>query len=141
MLLPRGVALPGGAVSVAGRECPSGMAAMQSFGEAVRRGAQAELDIDASEITVGLQSRRVGDVLSCGLYLADTLENGAGYAAELGRPERLVNLLDGITDRLGGMWSSPRHADCDSSCPDCLRAYDNRFVPPAPGLASGSRRR
>lgn len=130
MLLPRGVALPGGAVPVLARECPSGMAAMQSFGEAVRRGAQAELDIDASEITVGLQSRRVGDVLSCGLYIADTLENGAGYAAELGRPERLANLLEGITGTLGALWSSPAHVGCDASCPDCLRAYDNRFVHP-----------
>ena len=130
MLLPRGVALPGGAVPVSGRECPSGMAAMQSFGEAVRRGAQAELDIDASEITVGLQSRRVGNVLSSGLYIADTLENGAGYAAELGRPERLLSLLEGITKGLGALWSSPRHVGCDSSCPDCLRAYDNRFVHP-----------
>lgn len=128
MVLPRRLALVGGAVPVLQRSCPSGNAALHSFGEALRRGAQAELDIDPSEITVGLQSRRIDDVVSAGIYIADTLENGAGYASELGRPERLRAVVAQIADGLGAEWASPGHASCDASCPDCLRSYDNRHL-------------
>lgn len=128
MVLPRGLALVGGAVPILPRSCPSGNAALHSFGEALRRGAQAELDIDPSEITVGLQSRRIDDVVSAGIYIADTLENGAGYASELGRPERLRSVVAQIADALEVEWASPAHAVCDASCPDCLRSYDNRHL-------------
>lgn len=130
MVLPNRLAIDGAAVPVQPQVCPSGLAALQSFGEALRRGAQAELDIDPSEITVGLQSRRMDTVVSAGIYLADTLENGAGYAAELGRPERLVAVVSRIADVLGETWHDQSHLTCDSSCPDCLRSYDNRHLHP-----------
>lgn len=128
MVLPRGLAVAGGAVPVLQRSCPSGNAALHSFGEALRRGAQAELDIDPSEITVGLQSRRIDEVVSAGIYIADTLENGAGYASELGRPHRLRAVVAQIADGLGEAWASLAHESCDASCPDCLRSYDNRHL-------------
>jgi DEAD/DEAH box helicase domain-containing protein len=62
--------------------------------------------------------------------LADTLENGAGYAAELGRPERLLAVVSRIADALGETWHDDSHSSCDSSCPDCLRSYDNRHLHP-----------
>ncbi|WP_168929652.1 DEAD/DEAH box helicase [Nocardioides sp. GY 10127] len=130
MVLPNGLDLEGGSVAVL-RECVSGQAAMTSFAEALRRGAQAELDIDSNEITVGLQHRRVGDLVTSGIFLADTLENGAGYASELGRPDRLLRVVTSLLDELGASWASPRHSSaCDSSCPDCLRSYDNRHIHP-----------
>jgi DEAD/DEAH box helicase domain-containing protein len=130
LVLPRDLQLEDGAVATLASQCPSGQAAMHSFGEALRRGAQAELDIEPSEITVGLQGRRVGDVVSANLYLADTLENGAGYASELGKGDRLERVAAGIADGLAGVWSADRHLDCDTSCPDCLRSYDNRHLHP-----------
>lgn len=130
MVVPRGLRLEGGVIATLPRECPSGTAALHSFGEAFRRGAQAELDIDASEVNVGLQPRRIDDVVTSGIYVADTLENGAGYASELGRPDRLERVVAGIADRLGEQWSSDAHNGCDSSCPDCLRSYDNRHLHP-----------
>jgi DEAD/DEAH box helicase domain-containing protein len=130
MVLPRGLSIVGGAVPILPRSCPSGNAALHSFGEALRRGAQAELDIDPSEITVGLQARRIDDVVSAGIYIADTLENGAGYASELGRPERLRAVVTQIADRLEEEWASGAHVTCDASCPDCLRSYDNRHLHP-----------
>lgn len=128
MVVPQDLALVGGAVPILPATCPSGRAALQSFAEALRRGAQAELDIDASEISVGLQPRRVGDVVSAGVYVADTLENGAGYATELGRPERLRAVVERIAGAISDDWSGPSHVTCDASCPDCLRAYDNRHL-------------
>jgi DEAD/DEAH box helicase domain-containing protein len=131
MLLPRDLELEGGVIPVLPRQCTSGAAALHSFGEALRRGVQAELDIDPSEVTVGLQSRRLEGLVTSGVYVADTLENGAGYASELGQPERLRAVVDGIVDEIGGAWESGEHAACDSSCPDCLRSYDNRFLHPS----------
>jgi DEAD/DEAH box helicase domain-containing protein len=131
MLLPRDLELEGRVIPVLPRQCASGAAALHSFGEALRRGVQAELDIDPSEVTVGLQSRRLDGLVTSGVYIADTLENGAGYASELGQPERLRAVLDGIVDDIGKAWESEEHAACDSSCPDCLRSYDNRFLHPS----------
>jgi DEAD/DEAH box helicase domain-containing protein len=130
MVLPRGLAIEGGAIPILERLCPSGLAALQSFGEALRMGAQVELDIDPTEITVGLQSRRIDGVVSAGLYIADTLENGAGYAAELGQADRLSQVIERIADGLSTTWGSTAHRACDASCPDCLRSYDNRFIHP-----------
>ena len=68
--------------------------------------------------------------MSAGIYVADTLENGAGYAVELGRPERLHAVVERIAGSIGDDWASARHSACDASCPDCLRAYDNRHLHP-----------
>jgi DEAD/DEAH box helicase domain-containing protein len=128
LVLPRGVDLADGAIATLPRSCPSGRAAMRSFAEALRRGCQAELDIEPAEITVGLQGRLVGHTVSSNFYIADTLENGAGYATELSRPERLIAVVSAILDTLGERWQGPSHLACDSSCPDCLRSYDNRHL-------------
>jgi DEAD/DEAH box helicase domain-containing protein len=130
LILPAGIQLEGAAVATLPSSCPSGRAAIHSFAEALRRGCQAELDIDPSEITVGLQGRIVGDTVTSNIYVADTLENGAGYATELARPERLLRVITAIVDSLGKQWNSPVHSECDASCPDCLRSYDNRHLHP-----------
>lgn len=130
MVIPSGLTLVGEAIPILPHSCASGSAALHSFGEALRRGAQAELDIDPGEVTVGLQSRRVGDVISAGIYIADTLENGAGYALELGREEQLLKVVTGIADSLEKVWTDAAHVGCDRSCPDCLRSYDNRHLHP-----------
>lgn len=130
LLLPTGLPLAGGVVATASRQCRSGYAAMASFGDALRRGCQAELDIDPSELTAGLQQRRVGDVLTASIYVADTLENGAGYAVELARGPRLEAVLKAILTTVSDRWQNAQHAGCDSSCPDCLRSWDNRHLHP-----------
>ena len=100
---------------------------MRSFAEALRRGCQVELDIDPGEILGGLQPRNVDNTLTAGIYLADSLENGAGFATELTDPARLRDILEKVVHNLGLHWHRPEHADCDTSCTDCLRSYDNRF--------------
>lgn len=130
LLMPTGIDLVGGAVATLSGACPSGRSAMFSFAEALRRGCQAELDIEPSEITVGLQGRLVGGTVTSNIYVADTLENGAGYASELGRPERLLAVVGSIAEELGRRWSNEQHRGCDASCPDCLRSYDNRHLHP-----------
>lgn len=125
-----GVMLAGGTVATVADRCPGGLAAMASFAEAFRRGAQFALDVQASEITVGLQSRRVGGERTQAVYLADTLDNGAGYATELARPKNIRAVLAQLRGDLAGTWEAESHRSCDASCPDCLRSWDNRFVHP-----------
>ncbi|MDQ1106071.1 DEAD/DEAH box helicase domain-containing protein [Nocardioides zeae] len=130
MIVPARLHVEDGVVPILERQSSSGRAALYSFAEALRRGVQAELDVDPAEVTVGLQPRRAGDVVTAGIYVADQLENGAGYASELGRGDRLVRVVSRIADDLGSIWSAASHEVCDSSCPDCLRSYDNRHLHP-----------
>ena len=65
------------------------------------------------------------------VFLADSLENGAGYATHLGNPEQLPELLAEARDYRRDARSSRRHAtSCDSSCYDCLRDYYNMAYHP-----------
>jgi DEAD/DEAH box helicase domain-containing protein len=62
------------------------------------------------------------------VFLADALDNGAGYALELGEVSTLRKLLEQIRDDTGARLGASEHASaCSSSCPGCLRNYENRF--------------
>jgi DEAD/DEAH box helicase domain-containing protein len=102
---------------------------MWSFAEVLRRGCQDDLDVHPDELNVGLQPAHINGVATHRLFIADALENGAGYAPELGRPENLSAILTYVIDDVRGLaarYSSTAHGDCTESCPDCLRSYDNR---------------
>lgn len=111
-----------------GLKMPAAQAAFLSFGEALRRACQLELDIDPDELVAGLQPAIVNEVPSFRIFLADRLENGAGYATELAHPARMERLLHHARAELEQQWTSEAHSACDSSCPDCLRSYNNRLL-------------
>lgn len=125
-LLPDNV--PGGCVPTSAHDLPAGEAAFWSFAEALRRGCQVMLDIDPAELSVGLQPHLHEGVRTARIFIADALDNGAGYAAELSEPCRFAAVLAELTgdglERLSSGW----HSACDSACPDCLRSYDNRRI-------------
>jgi DEAD/DEAH box helicase domain-containing protein len=103
--------------------------AIWSFTELLRRAAGAELDIDPSEIQAGLQALSVGVAQTRRIFLADALENGAGYARRLREPAVMRAVLDRLDWDARSRILDARHvAACDSSCPDCLRSYDNRLL-------------
>jgi DEAD/DEAH box helicase domain-containing protein len=120
------LALQGKAIPVGRRLLPAGVAALWSFAEVLRRGCQAALDVQADELQVGLQPVRAGDVRTERIFIADALENGAGYAPELGRPAILKQVLEEILTELARRYQDKKHLICQESCPDCLRSYDNR---------------
>src|SRR5262249_34006836 len=61
------------------------------------------------------------------IFIADSLENGAGYAAKLAEPEIANAIMRRILTDVVPRFEAARHrAQCDASCPDCLRSYDNR---------------
>lgn len=118
--------LPGSIIDV-GANRAIGLSAMWSFGEALRVAAAAYLDVDPAELQLGLQPARYDGVETRNVFIADTLENGAGYAPHLGQPEVFQKVVDTLLGDLAPLWESTDHAsECDRSCPDCLRSYDNR---------------
>lgn len=123
-----GLNLPDGSVATRRWECPAGHGALLSFAEFLRNAAKAYLDIDQAELEVGLQPTRSGGTVSARVFLADALDNGAGYALELGEPATLERLLRSIQGDTGTRLRGEPHGQaCTASCPGCLRNYENRF--------------
>jgi hypothetical protein len=104
--------------------------AFLSWGSLVRQAFCMELDIDLEELVVNTRSYREGEQVRCELFLADALENGAGYCRFLTQnQDRLYRILKGMTrpdHPLRKQLMLPEHfTNCDSSCYDCLRNYGN----------------
>lgn len=109
----------------------NGRASLYSFGFLLRRAAADRLDIDERELKVGLRTVREPSGRIIGhVFLSDTLDNGAGYSSLLGQPnesERLLQYVAGIGDpRFYAPYVAPSHAaNCQTSCPDCIRDFSN----------------
>jgi DEAD/DEAH box helicase domain-containing protein len=107
---------------------PSGKSALASFGEFLKMAAAVYLDVDSSELRVGQQNYRYNDCLTKQLFLADALENGAGYVRRLFDEKRFTEVLQEHYDSVKSIWESEEHSNCDSSCQNCLRNYGNRMT-------------
>jgi ATP-dependent helicase YprA (DUF1998 family) len=104
-------------------------AAWYSLGYLLREAARDYLQVESRELNVGLYYEPLaGDRVRAWVYLADALENGAGYSTHLARPDVFGQVLDVASEYMGTL-SEPRH-DCDSSCYDCLRDYYNMRLHP-----------
>jgi DEAD/DEAH box helicase domain-containing protein len=107
---------------------PAGISALWSLGEALRIAAATELDVGPQEIQLGLQTANLRSSRTARIFLCDSLDNGAGYCTHLAHSGLIGNVLERLLgEDFRGRWEKPEHrAVCDSSCPDCLRSYDNR---------------
>ena len=108
------------------RDQPSAEAAIASFGEFLRVAAAVELDVDPSEFRVGRQHLRLQQCATQQLFMADALENGAGYVRHLYQADLLQAAIERhyesvLDPKVPGHWTGASHAGCDRSCPDCLR--------------------
>lgn len=123
---------PDGTVDTSREVLPMGLSALWSFAEIFRIAASTELDVNPNELQVGLQPYRTdANTVTRRIFVADSLENGAGYARHLGSPRVLERVLDILVEKIGPRLDSHVHSEaCDTSCPDCLRSYDNRFLHP-----------
>src|SRR5262249_57070049 len=111
--------LPGPDGVIDARDTPAGLSALWSFAELLRIAAGDELDADPSELQTGLQPFRVGQTETRRIFLADSLENGAGYATHLAHREVMAAVIDRIVMlRRPQLEAEPHAARCDSSCPD-----------------------
>jgi hypothetical protein len=100
-------------------------AAWTSLAFAFRAAAAQMLDVEVQELDTGL--RLVGSVgtgLQPQIFLADTIENGAGYVSFLAKPTNFVSLVQAVEDLVDG-WADPARHSCDTSCYRCLRDPSN----------------
>ncbi len=103
-----------------------------SFGEILAKGISLMEDIERNEIKVGI--RYIPDISDTenygtfGLFIADNLDNGAGYSSKYSKPENFDMLLNYCLKEIVPKFKSDRHlSECTSSCYKCLRNYENRF--------------
>lgn len=108
---------------------PSTTPALASFAEFAKLAIATELDISPDEFRVGRQPITIPDKGKTEqVFLADALENGAGYARWASDPANFSRALSRFYADTSEQWTRPIHAEnCDRSCPDCLRSYSNRF--------------
>lgn len=100
---------------------PVGRAAWASLAFALRSLASMRLDVEPSEFEVGIAPIRRPEGLVGGLFLADSIENGAGYASQVSE-----DILNYLKDVPGYFASAHRNSGaCDSSCHRCLRDHLN----------------
>jgi hypothetical protein len=103
-----------------------------SLGFMLRSAAARLLDVGVAELDVGVSYRQLGPEdahrSQTEIFIADNLENGAGYSTWLGQQSSLERLLE-EGQKLVDAFSEKEH-DCDSSCPDCLRDFSNLIFHP-----------
>ncbi|MHA7286575.1 DEAD/DEAH box helicase [Arthrobacter sp. MDT3-44] len=99
-------------------------AAWYSLSFLMRTVGAKKLDIQAQEFNAGIHTGLKDGRTTTFAFLADTLENGAGFSSHLGKPDILPEYLvdiDTYLDELAGEHS----IECSSSCYRCLRDYSN----------------
>ena len=127
---------------------PEAKAAWYSFGFLVRRAAAVSLDVNESELDLGIQP--IADLSTpfapptARIFISDSLENGAGYSTFLGDRIRFEELLRFVLGQARPSWTrstppdsfhrplvTPPHShDCFNSCHRCLREFGNMAFHP-----------
>lgn len=93
----------------------------------LRNSAARLLDVGVDELVTEISPRQLDGSVVGEVFLADRLENGAGYATWLARHlDELLAAANAESDR------HREHAasGCDGSCYDCLRDYSNSAYHP-----------
>ncbi|MFC5821826.1 DEAD/DEAH box helicase [Nonomuraea harbinensis] len=103
-------------------------AAWYSLAFLLRTAAAEFLDVDPRELIAGVHPGPHRDGTALYAFLADGLENGAGFSTHLGEvaPEFAEHVASFLKDL-----AVPEHADvCQTSCYGCLRDYENMVFHP-----------
>ncbi|SPT60532.1 DEAD/DEAH box helicase [Actinomadura madurae] len=101
-------------------------AAWYSLAFLLRKVAASELDIEPLELTAGIFAGLADNNEPAPYaFIADTLENGAGFSTHLGRDDVLPTLLDAVEHYLDRLAKDDHASTCSASCYKCLRDYGN----------------
>ena len=100
-------------------------AAWYSLAFLLRKVAAARLDIEPLELAAGIFAGVAEDGFATYAFIADTLENGAGFSTHLGSKDELPRLIEDVRVYLGRLAETDHAAGCSSSCYRCLRDYGN----------------
>lgn len=105
-------------------------AAWYSLAFLMRSAATTYLDIQPHELIAGIHPGPHNDTTVLHAFLADSLENGAGFSTHLGSSETVPEFTAHIAKYVSDL-GKPQHSDnCTSSCYDCLRDYSNMAFHP-----------
>jgi hypothetical protein len=102
-------------------------AAWASLAFALRARSAVTVDVETRELEAGV--RMVAAAAGNGtfrpqLFLADSIENGAGFVTWLVEPQQFTALLADTRSLIAG-WENPDNHACGGSCPSCLRDWSN----------------
>lgn len=101
-------------------------AAWYSLAFLLRKVAAYQLDIEPLELVAGIfAGLATNNDPAPYAFIADTLENGAGFSTHLGRHDVLPTLLDAVERYLDRLTEHDHACICSSSCYKCLRDYGN----------------
>ncbi|MCZ7666525.1 MAG: DUF1998 domain-containing protein [Chloroflexi bacterium] len=105
-------------------------AAWYSFAFFLRSAAAQQLDVDPNELQAGLRTfKGENKQVQAEVFIADTLQNGAGYSSYLGQPKVFRALIEYMLDEGQDGYQMPQHGGkdgpCGSACYDCLKDYGN----------------
>lgn len=109
-------------------------AAWASLAEILGKAIIFREDIEPSEVSVGIRYETDTSNNSFrrdlwGIFIADNLDNGAGYSSKYSSIDAFEELLEYASLKLRSNLESNKHKlSCFGSCYDCLRQYTNRFV-------------
>jgi DEAD/DEAH box helicase domain-containing protein len=90
-------------------------------------------DIEPSEISVGIRYESDSSNAALkrdlwGVFIADNLDNGAGYSSNYSTKETFEQLLSYASEHIRMDLTAEKHRSCFGSCYDCLKQYSNRFI-------------
>ncbi len=99
--------------------------AWKSLAELIKVNIILKEDIEPTELTAGILWKNN----EWQLFVADTLDNGAGYSSKYATSTEFSSLIEYLTERFVPQYlMSNRHGkSCITSCYKCLRSYENRL--------------
>ena len=94
---------------------------------ALRVQAAVTLNVEPRELEGGMRLMSVpGQGIHVPqIFLADAIENGAGFTTHLRDQIRFAQLIDDTFHMITTTWEDATQHDCGASCPGCLRDWSN----------------
>ncbi|UOB08686.1 DEAD/DEAH box helicase [Streptomyces sp. HP-A2021] len=105
-------------------------AAWYSLAALLRRAAAPHLDVQPEELLSGIHGSDAPVAAPVMAYLADTLDNGAGFSTYLGSEEHIEEFLQAVDQYVHDLEADHHAQNCRSSCYACLRDYSNMRLHP-----------
>ncbi|MFF4744915.1 DEAD/DEAH box helicase [Streptomyces chengbuensis] len=105
-------------------------AAWYSLAALLRRAAAPHLDVQPEELLSGIHGSDAPVAAPVMAYLADSLDNGAGFSTYLGSEEHIEEFLQAVDRYVHDLEAGHHAQNCRSSCYTCLRDYSNMRLHP-----------
>lgn len=99
--------------------------AWKSLAELIKVSIILKEDIEPTELAAGILWKNN----EWQLFVADTLDNGAGYSSKYANSTEFASLMTYLSERFAPQYlmSTQHGRSCTTSCYKCLRSYENRL--------------